>query len=44
MMYFIEKYIGHSPDGGNGSLEVAILVLAFMATAALALRVGHRHK
>jgi len=44
MMDFIEKYVGHSPHGGNGSLEVAILVLAFMATAALALRVGRRQK
>jgi hypothetical protein len=41
---FIERYFGYAPDNGDGSVEVAIIVLSFMAIAALALRVGHRRK
>jgi len=37
MLDFIERLFGYSPDGGDGSLEVALIVMASMARAALAL-------
>ena len=36
-MYLIETIIGMSPDGGNGMLELAILV-AFIAALAIFVR------
>ena len=43
-MDFIERWFGASPDNGNGSLEMAIVVLAILAISTLALWVGLSHK
>ena len=45
MLDFIERYFGASPDNGNGSIEAAIVVMAFMTIAALALWLpGYRRR
>jgi hypothetical protein len=36
-MDFFERYLGISPDGGDGSFEVMVLVVTFTLIAALAL-------
>jgi hypothetical protein len=36
-MDFIERYLGISPDGGDGSFEVMLLVVIPILIAALAL-------
>jgi len=36
-MNFIENYFGISPDGGDGSLEIMLLVLLFLIILAIAL-------
>jgi hypothetical protein len=35
---FIERYLGFSPDGGDGSLEIAMLVLLVTLIAMSAFR------
>lgn len=42
-MDFIERWIGVSPDGGNGSLEVIYLLVIVIALAGIALR-GRIHR
>jgi len=37
MLDFIERYFGYSPDHGDGSLEIGILTVSFMAVVALTL-------
>jgi hypothetical protein len=34
-MDWIERLFGFSPDGGDGSLEIAIAVVSFVISAAL---------
>jgi hypothetical protein len=34
-MYFLEQYFGLYPDGGNGILEVSIIVAAVILVCAL---------
>jgi hypothetical protein len=36
MLDFIERYLGISPDHGDGTLESLIIILAFMTIATLA--------
>jgi len=46
-MNFIEGYFGISPDGGDGSLEIMLLVLLFLTVLAIALhlpRIGNSKK
>jgi hypothetical protein len=35
---FIERHLGFSPDGGDGSTEILVLVVLFMIVIAGALR------
>ena len=35
---FIERHLGFSPDGGDGSMEILVLVVLFMIVIAGALR------
>jgi hypothetical protein len=37
---FFERYLGISPDHGDGSLEALFVVVLFMMIVVLALRVG----
>jgi hypothetical protein len=37
-MDFIERHLGFSPDGGDGSMEVMLLTVLFMIIAAVAFR------
>jgi hypothetical protein len=41
-MDFLEKWLGISPDGGDGSLEVLLLVVLCAALIALVLVRAHR--
>jgi hypothetical protein len=41
-MDFIERWLGVSPDGGNGSLETTVIVVAFVVLAAPLLRIKFR--
>jgi len=34
-VYFIERYFGISPDGGDGSLEIMLAVLLLMICIAI---------
>jgi len=34
-MQFIENYLGVSPDGGDGSLEIMVLILLVLIGAAI---------
>jgi len=36
-MDFIERHLGYSPDGGDGSLEILILIAAAMIVGAIGL-------
>jgi hypothetical protein len=40
MLDFIERHLGVSPDGGDGSIEALLVVLLFTMIAWMALRVG----
>jgi hypothetical protein len=37
-MNFIERYLGFSPDDGDGSMEVMLLTVLFMIIAAVTFR------
>ena len=39
-MDFIERHLGFSPDGGDGSIEAVLVVMLFMIIVWIALRVG----
>ena len=41
-MDFIERWLGISPDGGNGMFEAAILVSLIVALAVAAIAVSKR--
>jgi hypothetical protein len=41
-MDFIERHLGFSPDGGDGSLEVVLLVVAAMLIVAGAFRLAFK--
>jgi len=43
-MDFIERYLGISPDGGDGSLEVMVLVLLVLIVAAIGMHLSHWRK
>ena len=44
-MHFFERLLGFSPDGGNGSFEMACLFSGISTLAALfALKVIHRRR
>ena len=40
MLHFIEDYLGLSPDGGDGSIEVLLVVAVILMSILIALRVG----
>ena len=40
-MNFIEKYFGISPDGGDSSLEIMVLVLLVMICVAIGMHLLH---
>jgi hypothetical protein len=40
MLDFIERYLGIFPDGGDGSIEVLVVVALTLVTILLALRLG----
>jgi hypothetical protein len=37
---FFERYLGISPDNGDGSLEALFVIILFMLIVVVALRVG----
>ena len=37
-MDFVEQWLGISPDGGNGSFEVSVILAAVIVIGALVLR------
>lgn len=39
-MNFIERHLGFSPDGGDGSMEILVLVALVMTVVAGALRLN----
>ena len=43
-MDFIERHIGHSPDGGDGTFAMMIVVLAITAVVAFGLLWFHPSK
>jgi len=43
-MNYIEKFIGISPDGGDGSLEILLLVLLILIITAVGMHLPHRSK
>jgi hypothetical protein len=43
-MDFIERVFGVSPDGGDGSLEILLLVLLVLITTAIGMHLPHRRK
>ena len=43
-MDFIERFFGISPDGGDGSLEILLLVLLVLITTAIGMHFPHRRK
>jgi len=44
MLHFVEDYLGFSPDGGDGSIEVLLVVMAIVMAVWIALRVGKPNK
>jgi hypothetical protein len=44
VQHFIERHLGFSPDGGDGTFEMMILVLAVTAILALGLLWFHPSK
>jgi hypothetical protein len=40
MLHFIEDYLGVSPDGGDGSIEVFLIVAAILTSIWTALHLG----
>jgi len=40
---FIERYLGNSPDGGDGSMEVMFLVVLVTMVATLSLHLSQQH-
>jgi hypothetical protein len=43
-MDFIERFFGISPDGGDGSLEILLLVLLVLIITAIGMHLPHRRK
>jgi len=43
-MDFIEKFLGISPDGGDGSLEILLLVLVVLIITAVGMHWPYRRK
>jgi hypothetical protein len=43
-MNYIEKLIGISPDGGDGSLEILLLVLLILIITAVGMHLPHRRR
>ncbi len=43
-MNFIEKYFGISPDGGDSSLEIMVLVLLVMICVAIGMHLPYWRK
>jgi len=43
-MDFIERYLGISPDGGDGALEVMLLVLLVMIVVAIGMHLPYWRK
>lgn len=43
-MDFIEKYLGLSPDGGDGSMEIMLLVLLVLVGIAIWMHLPNRRK
>ena len=41
-MDFIERHLGFSPDGGDGSMEVMLLTVLFMIIAAVGFRLASK--
>ena len=41
-MNFIERHLGFSPDGGDGSVEILVLVVLVMIVVAGALRLTRK--
>jgi hypothetical protein len=41
---FIERYFGISPDGGDGSLEIMVLVLLIMIGVAIGMHLPYWRK
>jgi len=39
-MQFIERYLGFSPDGGDGSMEILVIVVLVAIIAVLGLRLA----
>jgi hypothetical protein len=42
-MDFIERYLGFSPDHGDGSLEAIILLVAVMVITGIGFGYFHKH-
>ena len=42
-MDFIERFLGLSPDHGNGSFEAIILIVVVTVTAGLGMGYFHKH-
>ena len=41
-MDFIERHLGFSPDGGDGSMEVMLLTVLFMIIATVGFRLAFK--
>ncbi len=43
-MNYIERFFGISPDGGDGSLEILLLVLLILIITAVGMHLPYRRK